>query len=371
MLSAKSLPLSSPLIKASKSPDANLTSKYYIGINKWSRKMYTNPSLSFQSSCRETSSEPVVVPEARSMSAQNRVDILSEALPYIQKFHGKTIVVKYGGAATTSEALQVPVISNLVLLQNFGLRIVIVHSAGPEINQWLGRLGLKPKFGNGLHVTDATTMEVVAMVLGGKVNKHLVSLINKAGASAVGLSVTGLTAVGLSGMGATAAGLSGMDDHLLTARPSFTNFGLLGFVGDIATGEPAVLRPLIDNGYIPVVASVAADKTGRLYIINADTVAGELAAALAAEKLILLTDVAGILEERDDPRSLVKEVDIEGARRMMNDEKNAGGMFQKVDCCVRSVAQGVRAASIIDGRVQHSLLLEFLTGGGAGTMITG
>ena len=339
--------------------------------------MYTNPSLSFQSSCRETSSEPVVVPEARSMSAQNRVDILSEALPYIQKFHGKTIVVKYGGAAMTSEALQAPVISDLVLLQNFGLRIVIVHGAGPEINQWLGRLGLKPKFGNGLHVTDATTMEVVAMVLVGKVNKHLVTLINKAGASAAGLSVTGLTAVGLSGMddlsgmGATAAGLSGMDDHLLTARPPSPNSGLLGFVGDIATGEPAVLRPLIDNGYIPVVASVAADKTGRLYIINADTVAGELAAALAAEKLILLTDVAGILEERDDPESLVKEVDIEGARRMMNDEKIAGGMFQKVDCCVRSVAQGVRAASIIDGRVQHSLLLEFLTGGGAGTMITG
>lgn len=339
--------------------------------------MYTNPSLSFQSSCRETSSEPVVVPESRSMSAQNRVDILSEALPCIQKFHGKTIVVKYGGAAMTSEALQAPVISDLVLLQNFGLRIVIVHGAGPEINQWLGRLGLKPKFGNGLHVTDATTMEVVAMVLGGKVNKHLVTLINKAGASAAGLSVTGLTAVGLSGMddlsgmGATAAGLSGMDDHLLTARPPSPNSGLLGFVGDIATGEPAVLRPLIDNGYIPVVASVAADKTGRLYIINADTVAGELAAALAAEKLILLTDVAGILEERDDPGSLVKEVDIEGARRMMNDEKIAGGMFQKVDCCVRSVAQGVRAASIIDGRVQHSLLLEFLTGGGAGTMITG
>ncbi|XP_071913936.1 uncharacterized protein [Coffea arabica] len=355
MLSAKSLPLSSPLIKALKSPDANLTSKYYIGINKWSRKMYTNPSLSFQSSCRETSSEPVVVPESRSMSAQNRVDILSEALPCIQKFHGKTIVVKYGGAAMTSEALQAPVISDLVLLQNFGLRIVIVHGAGPEINQWLGRLGLKPKFGNGLHVTDATTMEVVAMVLGGKVNKHLVTLINKAGASAAGF----------------AAGLSGMDDHLLTARPPSPNSGLLGFVGDIATGEPAVLRPLIDNGYIPVVASVAADKTGRLYIINADTVAGELAAALAAEKLILLTDVAGILEERDDPGSLVKEVDIEGARRMMNDEKIAGGMFQKVDCCVRSVAQGVRAASIIDGRVQHSLLLEFLTGGGAGTMITG
>ena len=339
--------------------------------------MYTNPSLSFQSSCRETSSEPVVVPESRSMSAQNRVDILSEALPYIQKFHGKTIVVKYGGAAMTSEALQAPVISDLVLLQNFGIRIVIVHGAGPEINQWLGRLGLKPKFGNGLHVTDATTMYFVATVLVAKVNKHLVTLINQAGASAAGLSVTGLTAVGLSGMddlsgmGATAAGLSGMDDHLLTARPPSPNSGLLGFVGDIATGEPAVLRPLIDNGYIPVVASVAADKTGRLYIINADTVAGELAAALAAEKLILLTDVAGILEERDDPGSLVKEVDIEGARRMMNDGKIAGGMFQKVDCCVRSVAQGVRAASIIDGRVQHSLLLEFLTGGGAGTMITG
>ncbi|XP_027078851.1 uncharacterized protein LOC113778039 [Coffea eugenioides] len=350
MLSAKSLPLSSPLIKASKSPDANLTSKYYIGINKWSRNKYTNPSLSFQSSCRETSSEPVVVPEARSMSAQNRGDFLSEALPYIQKFHGKTIVVKYGGAAMASEALQASVISDLVLLQFVGIRIVMVHGEGPEINQWLGRMGMEPKFVNGRRVTDGTTMEIVSMVLAGKVNKHLVTLINKAGAFAVGLS--------------------GMDGRLLTARPS-RNSAQLGFVGDIATVNPTGLRALIANGDIPVIASIAADKTGQSYNINADIVAGEVAAALAADKLILLTDVPGILEERDDPGSLVKEVDIKGARRMMHDGKIAGGMFQKVDCCVRSVAQGVRAASIIDGRVRHSLLLEIFTDDGVGTMITG
>lgn len=350
MLSAKTLPLSSPLIKASNAPDANLTSTNYIGINKWSRKMYTNPSLSFLSSCLKTSSQPVVMPETHPMSAQNRVKILSEALPFIQKFRGKTIVVKYGGAAMKSGALQASVISDLVLLSCVGLRIVFVHGGGPEINQWLARLGLKPNFVNGLRVTDETTMEIVSMVLVGKVNKHLVALINKAGATAVGLS--------------------GMDGHLLTARPS-PNSDELGFVGDIANVDPAVIRPLIDNYHIPVIASVAADKTGQPYNINADTVAGELAAALAAEKLILLTDVAGILEDRDDPGSLVKEVDIKGMKRMISDGKVAGGMIPKVNCCVRSLAQGVRTASIIDGRLQHSLLLEILTEEGAGTMITG
>ncbi|XP_027178448.1 uncharacterized protein LOC113777530 [Coffea eugenioides] len=350
MLPAKSLPLSSALIKAPKSPDANLTSTNCIGINKWITKKYTNPSLSFRSSCHGTSSEPVVVPEARSISAQKRVNILPEALPYIEKFHGKTIVVKYGGAAMKSEALQASVMSDLVLLSRVGLRIVMVHGGGPEINQWLGRLGSKPKFVNGSRVTDATTMKIVSMVLAGEVNTHLVALINKAGASAVGLS--------------------GMDGRLLTARPS-QNSDQLGFVGDIATVDPTVLRLLIDNGHIPVIASVAADKTGQSYNINADIAAGEVAAALAAEKLILLTDVAGILEDQGDPGSLVKELDIQGARRMMNDGKIAGGMFQKVDCCVRSVAQGVRTATILDGRVQHSLLLEILTDEGVGTMITG
>ncbi|KAI3967251.1 hypothetical protein MKW92_049802 [Papaver armeniacum] len=282
--------------------------------------------------------------------SQTRVDILSESLPFIQRFRGKTIVVKYGGAAMKSESLQASVINDLVLLSCVGLRLVFVHGGGPEINSWLSRLGIKPNFLNGLRVTDASTMEIVEMVLVGKVNKQLVSLINKAGATAVGLS--------------------GKDGRLLTVRPN-NKSAELGFVGDIAGVDPSILRSLIASGHIPVIASVGADEDGQAYNINADTVAGELAAALGAEKLILLTDVAGILEDRDDPGSLVKEIDIKGVRKMVDEGKIAGGMIPKVTCCVRSLAQGVRTASIIDGRLPHSLLLEILTDEGAGTMITG
>lgn len=305
-----------------------------------------------KSPCLRSSLQSIVAPEIDkdSTSAQTRVKILSEALPFIQKFRGKTIVVKYGGAAMKSEALQASVIADIVLLSCVGLRIVFVHGGGPEINQWLGRLNIQPNFLNGLRVTDASTMEIVSMVLVGKVNKQLVALINKAGATAVGLS--------------------GIDGRLLTARPS-PNSSQLGFVGDIASVDPTIIRPLIDNNHLPVIASVAADLTGQPYNINADTAAGELAAALGAEKLILLTDVAGILEDRDDPGSLVKEIDIKGVKKMIEDGKIAGGMIPKVNCCVRSLAQGVRTTSIIDGRLKHSLLLEILTDEGAGTMITG
>lgn len=259
-------------------------------------------------------------------------------------------MVKYGGAAMKSQSLQSSVINDLVLLSVVGLRPIFVHGGGPEINQWLGRLGIESIFRDGLRVTDSSTIEIVTMVLVGKVNKHLVSLINKAGATAVGLS--------------------GLDGRLFTARPKH-NSEQLGFVGDVAHVDPTVLRPLVDNNYIPVIASVAADENGQSYNINADTVAGELAAALGAEKLILLTDVAGILENRDDPGSLVKEIDIKGVKKMVEDGKIAGGMIPKVNCCLRSLAQGVRTASIIDGRVPHSLLLEVLTDEGAGTMIAG
>ncbi|CAM8897470.1 unnamed protein product [Rhodiola kirilowii] len=291
-----------------------------------------------------TSIEPLTPSQA-----QTRVDILSESLPFIQKFRGKTIVVKYGGAAMKSEELQASVINDIVLLSVVGLRPVLVHGGGPEINQWLSRLGIEPVFLDGLRVTDASTMEIVKMVLVGKVNKDLVSLINKADATAVGLS--------------------GLDGNLFIARPKPNS--QLGFVGDVARINPAVLRPLLDNNHIPVIASVAADETGQAYNINADTVAGELAAALGAEKLILLTDVPGILADRNDPASLVKEVDIKGIKKMMLEGKIGGGMIPKVNCCVRSLAQGVKTASIIDGRVAHSLLLEILTDEGAGTMITG
>ncbi|XP_006647628.1 acetylglutamate kinase-like [Oryza brachyantha] len=285
-----------------------------------------------------------------SAPALSRVDVLSEALPFIQRFRGKTVVVKYGGAAMKSPELQSSVIRDLVLLSCVGLRPVLVHGGGPEINSWLGRVGVEPQFRNGLRVTDALTMEVVEMVLVGKVNKQLVSLISVAGATAVGLC--------------------GKDARLLTARPS-PDAAALGFVGEVTRVDPSVLHPIIESGHIPVIATVAADETGQAYNINADTAAGEIAAALGAEKLLLLTDVSGILANRNDPGSLVKEIDIAGVRQMVADGKVGGGMIPKVECCVRALAQGVHTASIIDGRVPHSLLLEILTDEGTGTMITG
>ncbi|GAA0141615.1 hypothetical protein LIER_35420 [Lithospermum erythrorhizon] len=347
MLTAKTLSIPLPIGRASKSSDSNASFLHFSPTSKGSCQI---GGKSFMSPRIRASLQSVVEPDIQSTPAQTRVKILSEALPFIQKFRGKTIVVKYGGAAMKSEALQASVITDLVLLSCVGMRIVFVHGGGPEINQWLDKLGLKPNFLNGLRVTDASTMEIVSMVLVGKVNKHLVALINKAGATAVGLS--------------------GLDGRLLTARPS-PNSAQLGFVGDVASVDPTVLRPLIDNYHIPVIASVAADPTGQAYNINADTAAGELAAALGAEKLILLTDVPGILVDRNDPRSLVKEVDIKGIKKMTEDGIIAGGMIPKVNCCIRSLAQGVHTASIIDGRLEHSLLLEILTDQGAGTMITG
>lgn len=251
---------------------------------------------------RNSASQPVV--SSPPTLAQTRVDILSESLPFIQRFRGKTIVVKYGGAAMTSPDLRSSVINDLVLLSCVGLRPVLVHGGGPEINSWLLRLGHQPLFHNGLRVTDAVTMDVVEIVLVGKVNKSLVSLINLAGSSAVGLC--------------------GKDARLVTARPS-PDAASLGFVGDVAKVDPAILRPIIADGHIPVIASVAEDVNGQSYNVNADTAAGEIAAAIGAEKLILLTDVAGILEDRNDPGSLVREIDIAGARRMVNEGKVAGG----------------------------------------------
>ncbi|KAL6212191.1 hypothetical protein ACLB2K_017412 [Fragaria x ananassa] len=281
---------------------------------------------------------------------QIRVDILSESLPFIQKFRGKTIVVKYGGAAMKDASLQATVVRDLVLLACVGLRPILVHGGGPEINLWLKRLNIEVNFHDGLRVTDGPTMEIVSMVLAGKVNKNLVSLINREGVKAIGLC--------------------GSDGELITARPA-PNAVKLGFVGEVARVDPTILRSIVDDGHIPVIASVASDESGQQYNINADTVAGEISAALGAEKLILLTDVAGILEDRDDASSLVKEIDIKGVKKMMEDGKIGGGMIPKVSCCVRSLAQGVRTASIIDGRKPHSLLLEVLTDEGAGTMITG
>lgn len=276
-----------------------------------------------------------------------RVRVLSEALPYIQQFAGRTIVVKYGGAAMKDSTLKDQVIRDIVFLACVGLRPIVVHGGGPEINSWLDKLGIEPQFKNGLRVTDAATMDVVEMVLVGRVNKEIVSLINRAGGSAVGLC--------------------GKDGNLIKARPDGREG--IGFVGEVTSMDVKILESLVSNGYIPVVSSVAADETGQAYNINADTVAGELAAALGAEKLILLTDTPGILKDYKDPSTMLYKLDIQEARELIANGVVGGGMIPKVNCCVRSLAQGVRAAHIVDGRIPHALLLEIFTDTGIGSMI--
>ena len=278
-----------------------------------------------------------------------RVRVLSEALPYIQQFAGRTVVVKYGGAAMKDSNLKDKVIRDIVFLSCVGLRPILVHGGGPEINSWLNKLGIEAQFKNGLRVTDAPTMDVVEMVLVGRVNKEIVSLVNQAGGQAVGMC--------------------GKDGNLIVARPQGEEG--IGFVGEVSNVDTKILETLVSSGYIPVVSSVAADDKGQAYNINADTVAGEIAAALGAEKLILLTDTPGILKDYQDPSTLIPKVDIQDARKLIADGIVSGGMIPKVNCCVRSLAQGVKATHIIDGRIPHALLLEIFTDGGIGTMLIG
>jgi acetylglutamate kinase len=279
--------------------------------------------------------------------AATRVRVLSEALPYIQQFAGRTIVIKYGGAAMKDSSLKEKVIRDIVFMACVGIRPIVVHGGGPEINTWLDKLGIEPQFKNGLRVTDAATMEVVEMVLVGRVNKEIVSLINQAGLSAVGLC--------------------GKDGNLIKARPEGQEG--IGFVGEVSSVNVRLVESLLKDGHIPVISSVAADDSGQAYNINADTVAGELAAALGAEKLILLTDTAGILQDYHDPSSLIAKLDIQEARQLISTGVVSGGMIPKVNCCVRSLAQGVKAAHIIDGRIPHALLLEIFTDAGIGSML--
>ncbi len=276
-----------------------------------------------------------------------RVRVLSEALPYIQKFAGRTVVVKYGGAAMKDSTLKDRVIRDLVFMSCVGIRPVLVHGGGPEINSWLEKIGIEPQFKDGLRVTDAATMDVVEMVLVGRVNKEIVALINQSGGRGVGLC--------------------GKDGNLIVARPDGREG--IGFVGEVSSVNVDILNTLVKSGYIPVVSSVAADENGQAYNINADTVAGEIAAALGAEKLILMTDTAGLMRDFRDPDTLIRQLDIPGARALIDDGTVSGGMIPKLTCCVRSLAQGVKAAHIIDGRLPHSLLLEIFTDTGTGSMI--
>lgn len=278
-----------------------------------------------------------------------KVTVLSEALPLLQKFRGKTIVVKYGGAAMKDPTLKAGVITDIVLLATVGIRVIMVHGGGPEINSWLEKVGITPEFRNGLRVTDAATMDIVEMVLGGRVNKSLVSLIQQAGGQALGLT--------------------GKDGGLLKARQMVEKN--IGFVGEVTKVEPSLLQMGVAAGFIPVVATIATDDAGNALNINADTAAGEIAAALQAEKLVLMTDVPGVLHDKNDASTKYSSLDIRKCRMLIDEGVIAGGMIPKVDCCIRCLAQGVKAAHIIDGRARHGILMELLTEDGIGTMITG
>tara|TARA_Y100000589_G_scaffold332188_1_gene390087 strand:+ start:3153 stop:4004 length:852 start_codon:yes stop_codon:yes gene_type:complete len=276
-----------------------------------------------------------------------RVSVLSEALPYIQSFSGRKIVIKYGGSVMENDFLQQAIFRDIALLSSVGVRPVVVHGGGPEINNWLNRLNIDPKFENGIRVTDEKTMEVVEMVLMGRINKQIVRGINKNGSLAIGLS--------------------GLDGNLIQTRQ--LGNGSHGLVGDISKINSKILDPLIDKGYIPVISSIGSTNEGLSLNINADYVAGEIAAALSAEKLILLTDTPGILKDRDDKKTLLKKINLKEARMYIEEHIISEGMKPKTECCIRALAQGIKAAHIIDGRVEHALLLEIFTNAGIGTMI--
>lgn len=284
-----------------------------------------------------------------------RAQILIEAVPYIRTFYGKTFVIKYGGNAMINEELKKAVILNIILLKYLGLNPVIVHGGGPEITAMLKRVGKETTFVGGQRVTDAETMEIVTMILSGKINKELVSLLNQYGGKAVGIS--------------------GHDGKLLTAKkrlgqadPDGTPADI-GFVGDVEEICPDILHMLLDRGFIPVVATVGVGPDGQSYNINADTVAGQLAGALKAEKLIMLTDVEGIYDDPKDPASLISSLKVDKARAMIAAGRIDGGMIPKVEACIHALNQGVERTHIIDGRLMHSLLLEVLTDSGIGTMV--
>ena len=277
-----------------------------------------------------------------------RAEILTQALPYIQNYNKKTIVIKYGGNAMINEELKQQVMEDIILLHLVGVRIVLVHGGGPEITDTLAKIGKETVFVDGLRVTDKETADVVQMVLAGKINKSLVNLLQIKGGKAMGIS--------------------GIDGNLITAKPKDPRLGYVGTITDVNV-EPII--DLIRHHYIPVVSTVARDEEGNVYNINADTAAAYIAGALEAECLISMTDIAGVLKDKDDPTSLIPCIDIAEAEKLFEDGTISGGMIPKVECCLEAIARGVKKVFIMDGRVPHSLLIETLTDEGAGTMVVG
>lgn len=274
-----------------------------------------------------------------------RVQVITEALPYIKKYYNKIIVVKYGGNAMINEELKEAVMGDLVLLALIGIKVVLVHGGGPEITDMLAKIGKKSEFVNGLRVTDKETVDIVQMVLAGKINKNLVNLIQNKGGKAIGLC--------------------GIDGHMIEAEQLDEQ---LGYVGEITSVNVDPILDVIDKGYIPVVSTIGCDKDGNTYNINADTAAARIAGELQAECLISMTDIEGILRDKNDPSTLISKIYVSDAPQLIKEEIISGGMIPKVNCCIESIRRGVKKVFIIDGRVPHSILIETLTNEGMGTM---
>ena len=281
-------------------------------------------------------------------SNAERAEVLTQALPNIKKYNGKIVVVKYGGNAMVNEQLKQQVMEDIVLLHLIGVKVVLVHGGGPEINDLMDKLGKKSEFVDGLRVTDKETVDIAQMVLAGKVNKTLVNLLEMKGGRAIGLS--------------------GMDGHLIEAKIKDER---LGYVGEITRINIAPVTDLLERGYIPVISTLGCDRDGCTYNINGDTAAAHIAGALGAERLIMMTDIAGILRDRNDPATLIPELSIKETEQLFRDGIISGGMIPKVNCCVEAIHRGVGCVIIMDGRVPHSILMELLTDEGAGTMVTG
>ena len=281
----------------------------------------------------------------RQFNNSQRAQVLVEALPHIQKYNGKIVVVKYGGNAMINEELKHDVMRDMVLLNLIGVKVVLVHGGGPEISAMLKRVGKESQFVDGLRVTDEETSEIVQMILAGKINKSLVAKLDN--------------------LGGRAMGICGMDGGLIKARMIDER---LGFVGEIVSINPQPIHDLLEKDYIPVVSTIGCDETGHVYNINADTAAAAIAASLKAESLISMTDTPGLLMDAKNPDTLIHRIDLKGAEKLKEDGVISGGMIPKIDCCTRAIREGVRKVFIIDGRIPHALLMETLTDEGLGTM---
>ena len=280
-------------------------------------------------------------------SNAQRAEVLTAALPYIKKYSGKIVVIKYGGNAMINEQLKQQVMEDIALLWLIGVKVVLVHGGGPEISDTMRRLGKEAVFVDGLRVTDRETVDIVQMVLAGKVNKSLVNLIQTKGGHAVGLS--------------------GIDGGIIEARVKDER---LGYVGEITKIRTQPITDLLEKNYIPVISTIASDRQGNVYNINGDTAAAFFAGALGAARLIMMTDIAGILENMDDPSTLIPQITVTEAKKLYDSGVISGGMIPKVDCCIEALERGVNNVIIMDGRIPHSILMELLTDEGAGTMVT-